>query len=133
MTLIELLVVIVILGLLATLGSVQLMSYLGRAKADGAALQIRELSSAIDLFYLDVGRVPSAAEGLAALIHAPADTAGWRGPYLKGEAILRDPWGRAYAYAAPGAKSAFEIVSYGSDGQPGGDGDAADLNSSSLP
>ena len=66
-------------------------------------------------------------QGLAALMAAPGQAPGWRGPYLE-RAVPPDPWGRPYAYRAPGARGDFDIVSLGKDGQPGGDGDAADLN-----
>ncbi len=92
MTLLELLVVMVILGLLATLGSLQVMSYLDRAKSDTATLRIRELSVALDLFRMDVGRPPLSEEGLAALVKAPDNVQNWRGPYLKGKGLTIDPW-----------------------------------------
>lgn len=132
MTLLELLVVMVILGLLATLGSIQILGYLDRAKADAAALQIRELGVAVDLFRMDTGRPPTTEEGLAALLSAPTDIAGWRGPYLKGRGLLRDPWGIAYHYESPGEHGDFDIFTFGSDRRSGGTDDAADVANWSM-
>lgn len=129
MTLLELLVVIVILGLLATLGSLQLSGYLGRAKSDTARLQIKELTTALDIFRMDLGRVPTPEEGLAILVTPPADPAGWRGPYLKGKALLSDPWGRPYVYQLTKTGPGYEVRSLGSDGEAGGTGDKADVSS----
>jgi len=129
MTLLEILVVMVILGMLATLGSVQLMSYLGRAKTQTAKLQVEELATAIELFRIDVGRLPTSAEGLKVLIEAPSGegAAGWTGPYLRKASTLSDPWNRAWEYRAPGEHGEFDLVSYGADGAPGGEGQNVDV------
>lgn len=127
MTLLEILVVMVILGLLATLGSVQLMSYLGRAKTDTTRLQIQELTTAIDLYRIDVGRVPSTSEGLLALLEAPPGIPSWRGPYIRKRSALTDPWGRSYLYKAPGNNREYEIASFGADGRSGGDNENRDV------
>lgn len=129
MTLLEILVVMVILGLLATLGSIQLMGYLGRAKADTARLQVQELMTALDLFRLDVGRPPSTGEGLRALIEEPASVATWRGPYLRSRTILLDPWRRPYQYKSPGDHGEYDLFSLGADGAVGGDKDDRDVAS----
>jgi general secretion pathway protein G len=130
MTLLELLVVMVILGLLATLGSVQLMGYLDRAKTQSAKLQIEELVTALELFKLDTGRYPSTSEGLPALVEPPAELAAWQGPYLRKTSILKDPWGRPFIYRTSGAEAEIELVSLGADGSEGGDGDAGDITGS---
>lgn len=127
MTLLEILVVMVILGLLATLGSIQLMSYLGRAKGDVARLQLSELATAIDLFHIDIGRVPATDEGLLVLVQKPSQLDRWRGPYLRKEGILKDPWGRAYIYKSPGEQSEYELISLGADGAPGGTDENQDV------
>ena len=126
-TLVELLVVLVILALLAGLVAPRVMGYLGGARQQTAAMQIDNLSTALDLYRLDVGRYPSAEEGLAALVDAPAAAGRWRGPYLSGRTIPVDPWGNPYQYAAPGAHGDFDLLSFGADGRPGGDGDDADI------
>jgi general secretion pathway protein G len=127
-TLLEILIVLVILGLLATLGTRQVLSYLGRAKSDTAALQIKELAAAIDLFRLDVGRVPSNEEGLKALLATAPSATNWRGPYLTKKAILDDPWGKPWLYNAPTPRE-FEVRTLGSDGSVGGTGEDLDLSS----
>jgi len=126
-TLVELLVVLAILGLLVGLVGPQVMKHLSGAKADAARLQIEDFGAALDLYYLDNGRYPATAEGLAALTQAPAGLGTWDGPYLRKSAIPKDPWGREYQYRYPGEHAAFDIVSLGADGMPGGEGDARDL------
>lgn len=130
MTLLEVLVVMVIIGLIATLGSLQLMGYLGRAKVDTAKLQIQELGTALDLFRMDVGRVPTSEEGLAALMNRPEGAERWGGPYLRKKATLADPWNRPYRYVSPGESHEYDLVSLGADGRQGGEGENRDVSSS---
>ncbi len=125
-TLLELLVVVVIIGLLAAYVGPRYFSQLGKSEATVALAQIDAIEKALDTFRLDVGRYPTTDEGLAALIQQPASLARWNGPYLK-KAVPNDPWGRPFSYRSPGTHADFEVVSYGRDGQPGGNGDAADL------
>lgn len=124
-TLTEMLVVLVIIGLLAAIVGPRLFSRLDDAKARTARLQMTSLQTAVDLFRLDVGRLPSAEEGLQALVAAPAAETSWLGPYLARDAVPTDPWGNAYVYEA--SESSFRVVSYGADGREGGTGAAADL------
>jgi general secretion pathway protein G len=131
-TLLEVLIVLVILGLLASLGSIQLMSVLGRAKSETARLQIRELSAALDLFRIDVNRSPSEAEGLAALVENVSGIPKWNGPYLKSSKSLSDPWGRHYRYRLMDSGRDFEIMTFGADGKIGGGGEDADISSTEL-
>lgn len=126
-TLIELLVVLAILGLLAGVVGPRVLSQLGGAKSKTVAVQVRDLEQAADLFKLDVGRFPSAQEGLDALMTRPSSASGWNGPYLRGNALPRDPWGNPYHYAAPGRHGDIDIYSYGSDNAPGGSDEAADV------
>jgi general secretion pathway protein G len=131
-TLIELLVVLLILGMIAGLAGPQVMKYLGESKTKTAKLQIEEFSNSLDLFKLDAGRYPDTQEGLQALVQAPAGLAPdrWRGPYLKKKAVPKDPWGNDYRYAAPGTHgAAYDIISLGSDGKEGGEGEAKDVAS----
>ena len=121
-----LILVIAILGLLAVLASVQLSGYFKRAQHDTAKLQIEELGTALSLFELDVGRYPTADEGLSALLVQPSGAPGWRGPYLKKEEAIRDPWGREFVYSLRDG-SAYGLGTYGADGQPGGDGENEDI------
>lgn len=131
-TLIELLVVLAILGLLAGLVGPRVLSQLGGAKSKTVAVQIRDLEQAVDLFRLDVGRVPSAQEGLDALVQRPANAAGWNGPYLRGNSLPRDPWGNAYRYTQPGRHGDIDIYSFGADNTAGGSGENADIGNWQL-
>jgi general secretion pathway protein G len=126
-TLIELLVVMVILGLLAALVGPRLFGHVGAANQKAAKTQIEMLGSALDAFRLDVGRYPSTAEGLSALVTNPG-VEGWNGPYLK-KALPNDPWKRPYQYQCPGTHGEYDILSYGADGAPGGDGENKDVDS----
>ena len=126
-TLIELLVVLMILGLLAGLVGPRVLKQLGGAKTDTAELQIAELSSGLDLFYLEVGRYPTTEEGLQALVEAPPAATGWNGPYLKKNDLPPDPWGRDYRYRYPGEYGEFDLYSLGRDNADGGDGEDADV------
>jgi len=128
-TLVELLVVITIIGLIVALVGPRVLNYLGDSKVKTAKIQIQGFASALDLFYLDAGRYPTGSEGLNALVQRPTGVAAWNGPYLKGGNVPLDPWGKAYAYRAPGSNAPYEIVSRGSDGQEGGTGNAADISS----
>ncbi len=126
-TLLELLVVVAIIGLLAAYVGPKYFSQVGKSEQSVARSQVEAFNRALGAYRLDVGGFPSSEEGLAALLARPAGAAKWNGPYLE-KAVPPDPWGRAYEYRAPGSNGAdFDIVSYGKDGQPGGEGDAADI------
>jgi len=128
-TLVEMLVVITIIGLIMALVAPRVLGYLSESKAKAAKIQIESFGSALDLFYLDSGRYPTGSEGLAALVQRPGNVPTWNGPYLKGGVVPADPWGNAYVYRATGEHGAYEILSYGSDGQEGGTGTASDITS----
>jgi general secretion pathway protein G len=128
-TLVEILVVITIIGLIMALVGPRVIGYLGEAKVKAAKIQIESFNSALDLYYLDAGRYPSSSEGLTALAQRPGGSNTWNGPYLKGGQVPNDPWGHPYLYRSPGEHGAYDIVSYGSDGQEGGTGTAADIAS----
>lgn len=125
-TMIELLVVMVILGLLAALVAPNFFREGAKARVKTARLQIANISTALDAMALDAGRYPTAQEGLRALIEAPSGMNGWDGPYLK--KLPKDPWSNDYVYRGPQGSSSYEILCYGADGSPGGDGDNADLS-----
>jgi general secretion pathway protein G len=130
-TLMELLVVLGIIALLVALVAPQVIRYLGDARSGTARAQIKNIESALELYYLDNGYYPSAQDGLLALVKQPPGSQNWKGPYMKQESGLNDPWGKpyAYAYANPGKAAAFEILSLGRDGKPGGEGEDADIQS----
>jgi general secretion pathway protein G len=126
-TLVEILVVITIIGLIMGLVGPRVLNYLTESKVKAAKIQIESLASALDLFFLDTGRYPSGSEGLAALVQRPGSIPAWNGPYLKGGLVPADPWGNPYIYRAPGQHGTYDLSSYGSDGQEGGTGTAADI------
>src|SRR3979490_104833 len=128
-TLVEILVVITIIGLIMALVGPRVLGYLGESKVKAAKIQIESLSSALDLYYLDVGRYPSSTEGLAALARQPGGLPTWHGHYVRRWPFPNDPWGHIYIYRSPGEHGAFDIISLGSDGQEGGTGTAADVGS----
>ncbi|MFB1487205.1 MULTISPECIES: type II secretion system major pseudopilin GspG [unclassified Thiocapsa] len=128
-TLVELLVVLAILGLLAGLVGPQVMSFLGSSKSKTAKLQIENLAATLDMYRLEVGRYPTQAEGLQALVERPANIQSWNGPYLRKGDVPKDPWGFDYQYRMPGENGAFDIWSLGADNREGGDGENADLRS----
>jgi general secretion pathway protein G len=131
-TLVEMLVVITIIGLIMGLIGPRVLNYLSESKVKAARIQLQSFASALDLFYLDAGRYPSTSEGLAALVHQTPGVAAWNGPYLKGGSVPSDPWNNAYVYRSPGEHGPYDILSYGSDGQEGGSGVAADLSLENL-
>ncbi len=121
-TLIELIVVVVILGLLAAVVVPRVVDKLATSKDKIAKMQITELEGALELFSFDMGRYPSTAEGLDALVRNPGSSDSWKGPYLKKE-VPKDPWGRPYVYRCPGSHGDFDIISFGADGAEGGEDD----------
>ncbi|WP_132665601.1 type II secretion system major pseudopilin GspG [Rhizobium sp. PP-CC-3G-465] len=126
-SLVELLVVLAIIALVTSLVGPRVLGYLGSARQDTARTQIKNVETALELYYLDIGQYPSQEDGLAALVVKPNDQNVWNGPYLKGEGSLEDPWGRAYGYQAPTAQASFRITSLGRDGAQGGDGEDRDI------
>jgi general secretion pathway protein G len=123
-TLLELLVVLAIIGLLGALIGPRLFERLEGSKVVTAQTQVRMLKTALDTLRLDIGRYPSAEEGLDLLIKTPSDPAlraRWRGPYLDGE-VPADPWGNPYQYSPQGHDlNPITLYSYGPTGKPGGD------------
>lgn len=126
-TLVELLVVLVILALIMGLVGPRVLNYLTSSRERAASLQISSFKSALDLFFLDVGRYPTGSEGLTALVDKPSAASVWNGPYLKQGQVPKDPWGNPYRYASPADKAPYDIISLGADGQPGGTGSDADI------
>lgn len=124
-TLIELLVVVLIIGLLAALVAPRLFARVGKSRQAATQAQIELFGVALDNYRLDVGKYPATEAGLQALQTNPGVEA-WDGPYLKKEIPL-DPWGRAYVYKSPGEHGEYDVISYGADGAPGGEGEDADI------
>jgi general secretion pathway protein G len=125
-TLIELMIVLFIIGLLVALVAPRLLSRVGKAKQKTAQAQIHLLSTALDLFNLDVGRYPNTEEGLKALWEKPENLPSWGGPYLD-KSVPNDPWGRPYVYKCPGDHGPYDLYSLGADGAEGGEGENQDI------
>jgi general secretion pathway protein G len=125
-TLIEILVVMIIIGLLAALVGPRLFGKVGTAKLKTAKAQIELFGTALDALRLDVGRYPTSEEGLKALREKPSGMENWKGPYLPKEIPL-DPWGKPYIYKSPGEHGEYDLISYGLDGAPGGEGENEDV------
>ena len=127
-TLLELLVVIVIIGLLAGLVAPRYFDQIGKSNTKVAKAQIDSLEKALDQYRLDVGRYPTTEAGLASLYTKPQNVEKWEGPSLK-KPVPLDPWGNPYLYKSPGDHGDYDLFSYGSDGKPGGSGEASDVTS----
>ena len=121
-TLIEILVVMAIIGMLAVMVAPSIFNQQAGAQRDAALSQISALEAALDTYRLDVGQYPDSLEGL---VENDSGRAAWNGPYLRREVPL-DPWGNEYAYDSDGR--GFTLVSYGPDGERGGEGDDADIS-----
>jgi general secretion pathway protein G len=127
-TLIELLVVLAILGLLIGLVAPQVIKYLGRAKTDTARIDIQNIEAALDLFRLDLGRYPTQAEGLKALVDQPQGLVRWQGPYIKQKHEPIDPWGQPYHYQIPAQHGGdYDLYTLGADNALGGTGENQDV------
>ena len=126
-TLIELLVVVVIIGLFVALVGPSLWRNADKAKVTVARQQIENFQTALGAYKLDTGTLPTTEQGLQALRVAPADATQWAGPYMPKD-IPKDPWHHDYQYKYPGEHGDEpDIICYGLDGQPGGEGLAADI------
>ena len=126
-TLIELLVVLGIIALLVALAAPQVVRYLGDARSQTARTQMKNIESALELYYLEIGSYPSSTDGLQALVQKPPGATKWNGPYLRNAQGLNDPWGKPFIYASPGANGVFDITSLGRDGKTGGEGQDTDI------
>lgn len=128
LTLLEVMIVLAIIALIVGLAGPRLMESFGRAKSQAAQIQMANLKSALQLFYIDVGRYPSEAESLEALIASPAGSKNWAGPYVDGDEALNDPWARRYLYRMPGVEAPFDLLTYGRDGRIGGSNEDSDIS-----
>ena len=128
-TLIELMVVLVIIGVLAALIVPNVLDRADDARTTAARTDVTNVMQALKLYRLDNQRYPSSEQGLQALISKPTTAPlplNWR-PYL--EKLPNDPWGRFYQYLNPGVKGEIDVMSFGADGQSGGEGKDADIGS----
>jgi general secretion pathway protein G len=130
-TLIEIMVVIIILGILVGLIAPRLMEEPEKARVVKARLQIENLSTALKRYKLDHGDYPSTEQGLEALVEKPSfgkipEKYPEKGYLPK---VPKDPWGNDYIYISPGDHGDFDIISYGADGEEGGEGKNEDIQS----
>ena len=128
-TLIELMVVLVIIGVLAALIVPNVLDRADDARTTAAKTDVNNLMQALKLYKLDNQRYPTAAQGLQALLTKPTEgpvPANWK-HYL--DKLPNDPWGRPYQYLNPGVRAEVDVLSFGADGQPGGEGKNADIGS----
>jgi len=129
-SLIELMVVVAIMGLLATVVAINLMGQTYRAKVVKVQADFKSMRDAIDLFKLNTGRYP---QRLDDLWQQPGGVKNWAGPYIRDAPPgPKDPWGNDYVYTPPVGSSAYMLTSYGSDGAPGGVGEAQDLTTQNI-
>lgn len=131
-TLIELMVVVVILGILALYIAPKIMGRPDEAKQVKARMDIASLETALKLYKLDNGFYPSTEQGLDALVAKPESgrvPRNWKeGGYLEKGRVPGDPWGNAFVYLSPGNHGDFDLICYGADGVPGGEGKDRDIN-----
>ncbi len=131
-TLLEIIVVVFILSLLVSIVAPRIIGRTDDAKIAEAKIQIRNLETALKLFKMDNGFYPDTQQGLESLIQIPAfgriPQKYREGGYLEQKRIPMDPWGNPYLYVSPGLNGDFDIISYGMDGKPGGEGKNADIN-----
>lgn len=126
-TLIEMMVVVTIIALFAALVLPKMIGQADKARKTAARAQINAYLTALGSYKLDTGVFPTTEEGLQALRTKPENVNNWQGPYLQKE-VENDPWGRPYLYHFPGEHGDEpDLISYGADGQPGGDGINADI------
>jgi general secretion pathway protein G len=116
-TLLELLVVMGILAFLSAAAIPQVMGYFGKAKTQSVQLQIENIGTALELYYMENGSYPSAGVGMKALVERTPEAPRWNGPYLKKAKNLLDPWGRPYQYNYPVANGEYEVYSLGPSGK----------------
>jgi general secretion pathway protein G len=125
-TLVEMLAVIIIIGLVAAFVGPRVFGEGDNARARLAKTQLVDVASKLELFKLDIGRYPTASEGIKSLVSNPGGINNWNGPYLQ-EAQIKDPWGTEIVYTTPGKSGPFELKSLGADLKEGGEGRDRDI------
>ena len=131
-SLIEMIVVLAIIGILASVVTVNVVQYVAKARRDGTRLQLQEIRTALTAFNVAHGFYPTTEQGIEALIRPPRGMGELerypRDGYLSGGVVPKDAWGNEIVYLCPGRRGeTYEIISYAADGQPGGEGDGEDL------
>jgi len=130
-TIIEVMAVIVIIGILASIVAVNVVGRIDKARATATKANLKMLHSAVIQFKLDTGRYPAEEAGLQELIEQPTDVTGWNtGGYLETTSLPKDAWGNDFVYQMfPESGKPFVIISYGANGEEGGEGYDTDLYS----
>ncbi len=128
-TLLELLVVLGIIALLAGIVGPQVMKHMSASKTKATRVQVEDLSAALDMYKLDVGKYPTTEQGLSSLVEKPAGSKRWNGPYLRKDKVPHDAWIQPFHYASPGQHGKFDLYSYGADDKEGGEGEDQDIAS----
>ena len=133
-TFLEILISMLIISILSGVVGLSLYQYVRKAKVEAARTQIKTFQTALQIYRTEQGALPSQAQGLQALCTAPTvpplPKEYPEDGYLDTKTAPLDPWGNPYVYLVPGRNNEpYEIICYGSDGEPGGTGEAADLSS----
>ena len=130
-TMIELVAMLIIIGLLAAVVGNNVMGKIEKAKVTTTKASLKILQSAVNSFNMDTGRYPTEEEGLSALVEEPSDAPNWQpGGYLETTEVPKDGWGREFVYELnPAGGKPFVIISYGADGEEGGEENNEDLYS----
>jgi len=128
-SLVEIMVVVVIIGLLASVVTVNVRSYLTKAKCNLARQDIAHIEQALGAFWAEANRYPTSDEGLEALTRPTEKNPE---PLLSGSSVPKDPWGRPYQYNCPGRTGPYEVICFGADGREGGQGGDADISSGEV-
>ena len=126
-SLVEVMIVIVIIGLMAGVVTVNVQSYMDKAKQNTARQEIATIVKALDTFYASYSRYPTSDEGLECLAKASEKI-----PEALIKGVPTDPWGRPYQYVVPGASGPYDVMSFGADGREGGEGKDMDITSDSI-
>ena len=122
-SLIEIILVVVLIGGIVAFAASRILGGGDRARYNLAKSQVQTLAEKVQQFENDTGTLPGSLDGL---VTDPGNTAGWLGPYAKA-AELKDPWNHAFEYRVPGDGKAFDLISFGKDGKPGGSSVDADI------
>lgn len=127
-TIIEVIVIVVILGILAAVIAPRVLQRVGQSKQSVAKAGVASIATSMTNYILDCG-MPESGASLTILVENPGSNTSWKGPYVNNADDLKDPWGHEYVLMVPSqhGNADFDIVCYGADGQPGGEGDAVDI------
>ena len=130
-TMIEMIIVVLLIALLAAVAAPVYFNYLKDAKKTAAVTQIRHFMQALQDYEMRLKKKPTTEQGLEILVRNVDNQEGWR-KFLNAKGIPLDPWGNEYVYEFNTGENTYEIISYGEDGKPGGEGDAADISSKNI-